>query len=49
MVLIRNLLFMLALAVRRRETPAFGVLTVYAMGLNLATMGLLAILQKGSS
>lgn len=43
------LFYMLALAVRRRETPAFGVLTVYAMGLNLATMGLLAILQKGSS
>lgn len=39
------LFYMLALAVTRRETPVFGVLVVYGMGLNLATMALLALVQ----
>lgn len=39
------LFYMLALTVTRRETPIFGVLVVYGMGLNLATMALLALVQ----
>lgn len=41
------LFYMLALAVTRRETPVFGMLVVYGMGLNLATMALLALLRMG--
>lgn len=39
------LFYMLALAVTRREAPVFGVLVVYAMGLNLAAMALLALVR----
>ena len=39
------LFYMLALAVRRREAPVFGVLVVYGMGLNLAAMALLALVR----
>lgn len=41
------LFYMLALAVTRREAPVFGLLVVYAMGLNLATMALLALVHVG--
>lgn len=41
------LFYMLALAVTRREAPVFGLLVVYGMGLNLATMAVLAMLQLG--
>lgn len=39
------LFYMLALAVARYETPVFGLLVVYGMGLNLAAMALLALVQ----
>lgn len=41
------LFYMLALTVTRREAPIFGLLVVYGMGLNLATMAVLAMLQLG--
>src|SRR5690606_4196785 len=39
------LFYMLALAVTRREMPALGVLVLYAMGLNLAAMALISLVQ----